>query len=415
LNLSLARQACEDADRAESRIEQQKGGFQMDLSVERYEEIVHLLYEAVTEPAGWPNFFTSLGQAVDANVIHMLAVDKKHGSLSFSDGFNLPAEGELAYIQKYGSIDPRAARIWQNSPGEWLHCHEIFNDDFVARDPFYQDFLIPIGKRYVSGCKLVDDANVCVLFSVLRAVGESPLGSPEIRFLDKLIPHLTRAVRMQLQNYTFSTKALVGHALVNKLRQPVMLLTTDCSVVLANEAATRLLSSTPLVTIADGRLRLPTGYEAQFLDECARLEGLARREIETPEEVSTYRSMAITSRSRDSQGDETLYAFFTLLVPPKVSGAFGLRPLVLLLFYHPDSAPPVDSDLLSAAFNLTPAEIRVCRLLGDGFSPKEIAVTLGVQYETVRKQLQSIYRKTDTDRQSELMHLMLHLPLNAFA
>jgi hypothetical protein len=35
----------------------------------------------------------------------------------------------------------------------------------------------------------------------------------------------------------FSTKALIGHAFVNKLRQPVMLLTTDSSVVLVNEAA----------------------------------------------------------------------------------------------------------------------------------------------------------------------------------
>ena len=111
---------------------------------------------------------------------------------------------------------------------------------------------------------------------------------------------------------------------------------------------------------------------------------------------------------------ETLYTFFSLLVPLQVSGAFGLRPLVLLLFYHPESAPPVDSNLLGAAFNLTPAEGRVSCLLGEGFSPKEIASRLGTQHETVRKQLQSIYRKTSTNRKSELMRLMLHLPLNAF-
>ena len=65
-------------------------------------------------------------------------------------------------------------------------------------------------------------------------------------------------------------------------------------------------------------------------------------------------------------------------------------------------------------FNLTPAEARVSRLLGEGMSPKEIAIQLGTQHETVRKQLLSIYRKTATNRQSELMRLILHLPLNAF-
>jgi DNA-binding CsgD family transcriptional regulator len=386
----------------------------MDLSPERYDAIVHLLYEAVTEPSGWPAFFTSLGQAIDASSIHMLAIDKQHNALSYSDGFNLPTEGELAYIQTYSSIDPRMALMRQYAPGQWMHCHEVFDEDFVSRDPFYQDFLIPVGRRYVSGCKLVDDANVCVVFSALRAVGDKPLGVPEISFLDRLIPHLTRAVRMQLQHYTFSTKALVGHALVNKLRQPVMLLTTDSGVVLANEAATQLLASTPLVRVSDGKLQLPKAYQARFREECARLEGLARGDLEIPEEVSTYRSLTITAAEHE-RASETLYAFFTLLVPPKVSGAFGLRPLVLLLFYHPDSAPPVDANLLSAAFNLTPAEIRVCRLLGEGLSPKEVAAKLGTQYETVRKQLQSVYRKTNTGRQSELMHLMLHLPLNAFA
>ena len=387
----------------------------MDLSIERYEKIVHYLYEAVAEPSGWPAFFTSLGQAIEANAVHMLAIDKKHGSLSYSDGFNLPTEGELAYIQRYASIDPRMAVVLQLDPGKWLHCHEMFDDDFVARDPFYQEFLIPIGRRYVSGCKLIDNTSVCVVFSVLRAVGENPLGSPEIQFLDRLIPHLTRAVQMQLQNYTFSTKALIGHALVNKLRQPVMLLTTDGSVVLANEAAKRLSSLSSLVGVTDGRLQLPPRYQTQFQEECARLEGLARGENDIPEEVSGYRSLTIGRQTESENSAETLYAFFTLLVPPEVSGAFGLRPLVLLLFYHPESAPPVDADLLTAAFNLTPAEIRVCRCLGDGLSPKEIASRLDIQYETVRKQLLAIYRKTNTDRQSELMRLMLHLPLNAFA
>jgi DNA-binding CsgD family transcriptional regulator len=389
-------------------------GITMDLSSQRYEDIIHLLYDAVAEPSGWSGFFTSLGEAVDASAIHMLAIDKKHGSLSYSDGFNLPVDGELAYIQKYGSIDPRMALMRQRAPGEWIHCHELFDDDFVARDPFYQEFLIPVGRRYVSGCKLVDDENVCVIFSALRAVGEQPLGPEEIGFLDRLMPHLIRAVRMQLQNYTFSTKALVGHALVNKLRQPVMLLTTDGGVVLANEAATRLLASTSLVSLADGKLMLPAGYRDTFRAECERLEGLARGGDTPADEVSEYRSLPIAAPAAPGLAAETLYAFFTLLVPPRVSGAFGLRPLVMLLFYHPDSAPPVDSDLLGAAFNLTPAEVRACRLLGEGLSTKEIAFRAGIQHDTVRKQLQAIYRKTATNRQSELMRLMLNLPLNAF-
>jgi DNA-binding CsgD family transcriptional regulator len=94
-------------------------------------------------------------------------------------------------------------------------------------------------------------------------------------------------------------------------------------------------------------------------------------------------------------------------------GTFGLRPVVMLLFYHPASAPAIDSGLLYAVFGLTPAECRIATLLAEGLSLKQIAQVQGTQHETVRKQLRSIYQKTETNRQPELIRLLLHLPHNA--
>jgi len=93
-----------------------------------------------------------------------------------------------------------------------------------------------------------------------------------------------------------------------------------------------------------------------------------------------------------------------------VMGSFGLRPVVMLLFYHPESAPVIDSSLLYAVFGLTPAESRVASLLAEGLSLKEIAVEQGTKHDTVRKQLRSIFQKTSTNRQPELVRLLLHLP-----
>ena len=91
----------------------------------------------------------------------------------------------------------------------------------------------------------------------------------------------------------------------------------------------------------------------------------------------------------------------------------GLRPVVMLLFYHPGSAPPIDSSMLYAVFGLSPAECRIATLLAEGLSLKQIAEVQGTQHDTVRKQLRSIYQKTATNRQPELIRLLLHLPHNA--
>ena len=53
------------------------------------------------------------GDPLDVQSIHMLAVDKRHGTLSYSDGANLPVQGELAYMQHYRFIDPRVPVILQ--------------------------------------------------------------------------------------------------------------------------------------------------------------------------------------------------------------------------------------------------------------------------------------------------------------
>jgi DNA-binding CsgD family transcriptional regulator len=125
--------------------------------------------------------------------------------------------------------------------------------------------------------------------------------------------------------------------------------------------------------------------------------------------ASEFRSL----RLGDDGGEETVYAFFTVLSPQGAMGTFGLRPVVMLLFYHPASAPAIDSSLLFAVFGLTPAECRIATLLAEGLALKQIAQVQGTQHDTVRKQLRSIYQKTSTNRQPELIRLLLHLPHNA--
>ncbi|MFI5102940.1 MAG: helix-turn-helix transcriptional regulator, partial [Terriglobales bacterium] len=67
-------------------------------------------------------------------------------------------------------------------------------------------------------------------------------------------------------------------------------------------------------------------------------------------------------------------------------------------------------DTLRVLFGLTPAECRVAMFMADGHSPTAIAETIGVSRNTLKSQLASIYQKTDTSRQAQLVRLLLQLP-----
>jgi len=385
----------------------------MDLSEQSFHRFIDLVYAAAEKPERWRAFYEELQVALGVKSIHMLALDKRHGTLSYSDGANMPVQGELAYMQHYRFIDPRLPVLLEQPLGRWIHCHEFVGEDVVAEHPFYQEFLIPYDRRYMSGCKLVDSGEATVIFVTLTGAAQGPLPAAAQAFLDRLLPHLQRACRIGLQNFVYSTQALVGHMLVNKLRQPVILMSPTGEVMHTNEAAQELLRSTRLVRIDEGKLRLPARQLQELLLRATELEQDIKKsgaaEGAPAPQASGFRSLHVVEEG----GGEAMYAFFTVLSPQGAMGTFGLRPVVMLLFYHPGSAPAIDSSLLFAVFGLTPAECRIATLLAEGLSLKQIAQVQGTQHETVRKQLRSIYQKTATNRQPELIRLLLHLPHNA--
>ena len=381
----------------------------MDLSQARFDRIVNLIYDTLDDRGAWRRMLDSLHEAIGGRAVHMLAFDGERGALSYSDGAAMAPQIDLEYIQKYQFIDPRVGLLRQQSTIGWLHCHEHFDDSFAASHPFYQEFLIPHGARYVSACKLAETPEATVILSCLRSSGEGPLPADALAFLDRLRPHMERAVRMGLAQFVYSTQALVGHALVDKLRQPVMLLTATGDVVLANAAARSLLASTSLVQVANGKLVLPQRYRTSFLMQCGELETRVRNAV-AQGKPDDKESRALYLRSEGGTAHDALYAFFTMLVPEHTLDSFGLRPLVMLFIYHPTSVQVIDSALLTAAFGLSHAECRIASMLADGVPLKTIADLLGVQYDTVRKQLLSIYQKTATNRQPELVRLLMNLP-----
>lgn len=92
-----------------------------------------------------------------------------------------------------------------------------------------------------------------------------------------------------------------------------------------------------------------------------------------------------------------------------ISPFYG-RPLFLIVLRNLSKPAETDTmDELGAAFDLTPAERRLCEILLRGSSLKESADMLEISFETARQRLKAIFHKTGTHRQSELIALMGHL------
>ncbi|PZM13966.1 helix-turn-helix transcriptional regulator [Rhizobium tubonense] len=67
---------------------------------------------------------------------------------------------------------------------------------------------------------------------------------------------------------------------------------------------------------------------------------------------------------------------------------------------------------LNKLFGLTRAEAEIAQLLAQGMSLHEIAASRSISYETARAHLKAIYRKTETNRQSELSLLLAKIRMS---
>jgi DNA-binding CsgD family transcriptional regulator len=166
-----------------------------------------------------------------------------------------------------------------------------------------------------------------------------------------------------------------------------------------NRAAEQLLAE-------DGTLQAgPDGLLAERTAECARLKQLVAQATDASAGGEVAPSGVLTvSRRNDSP--------LQLLVTP-VRG-FDLdasHPVRAIVFAgDPAQGGRPSNDTMRILFGLTPAECRLAMLLADGHRLTAITEMIGVSRNTVKSQLSSIYGKTGTSRQAQLMRLLLQLP-----
>jgi DNA-binding CsgD family transcriptional regulator len=84
-----------------------------------------------------------------------------------------------------------------------------------------------------------------------------------------------------------------------------------------------------------------------------------------------------------------------------------VRALLTLNALGPKPGPP--AAILAKTFRLTPAEAKLACVIARGASPEIAAAELKISRETARNQLKSVFAKTDTHRQSELVALLLQV------
>lgn len=274
-------------------------------------------------------------------------------------------------------------------PASFFYDADYFPAEVLARDLMRAPLrALGIGNQIGTLIPMPSGEHVCI--TVERQVG-MPRPSPGVMAaLASVRPHLARAGLMAARLGLERARAAV--ATLAALGLPAAILSHDGRVLAANALLENLHDV--VIFAAHGKLAI----KAKAADELFHT-GLA--------EITRSRDAV---RSIPVPAEAERQAFIVHLVPVR-GGAHdifsGGSTAVILSPIGTTRAP--DWAMLHGLFDLTPAEARLAKHLASGETLNETAGRLGVSVTTLRTHLKSIFAKTGTSRQSELVSLLSDL------
>jgi len=170
-----------------------------------------------------------------------------------------------------------------------------------------------------------------------------------------------------------------------------------CQVLFANHTAQRILEEN------DGLHVGPDGLRASRPRDSGDLRGLIRHAAspEAPAGLVTLMSLWRPSLKR------MLLLRITPIQTPSAPLLAQLLSHAAIFLHDPAAATTVDEGALSRLYGLTGAESHLVALLLSGSTLQQAAQALGVSLNTIRTHLKHVFMKTDTNRQTQLISLLI--------
>ncbi|MGA7156577.1 MAG: hypothetical protein WBY53_07010 [Acidobacteriaceae bacterium] len=387
--------------------------------------LVGRIYDAAASPALWPEFLQDMRETANADMAYVLAVDAgQRCDLSIRLGFDESTIDDYqrhylsndtilnAFIKAKGEDGGGVVKTDYFIPTAQLPCSKIFND-FIAHDGVAHHCAATFSEL-----KLGSDAGVCLMRTEHR--GRFP--EETVALLAILAPHIKRAINL---HQSLETARIDGAF----LRQSIE--AVDLAIISVNGKGEIL----NITAAAQKILDTCDGLKLGSMHICARVSGEGRRLLElirgaastgagTTNGETVHRSIRVATQASDSAQRAAVRGGAMLISrrPPKrplqlvvtpfhpSNTSLDERPSALVFLSDPDAIPASRSSILRTLYGLTPMECRLADLLAAGNELCVAADSLKISTQTARFHLKAIFQKTLTNRQTDLVRLILGLP-----
>jgi DNA-binding CsgD family transcriptional regulator len=357
------------------------------MALQNMESAFEIMQDAALDPTTWRQALDRISRAVGATGALLMRVPahaEDIRSASLDDCLNFYYKNELH------KADIRVKRGFAKS----LRAGIVVDQDFITeeevrREPYYQEFMRPFGGRWFAGLTArIGDSTFAL--SIQRTFAEGPFIPAEQERLLLLRHKLIESVMIGRA----AAKARADGYLdgLQLFDQPAALINAARRVVAVNNALRELLG--PGLRITNNRFHCIDSVAQQVFDRA-----VAMATSFDPRAVHAIgRANLPYGENKSLKVTVIPYTFGSL---PYLDGARAVA-----LFSDPSVRRVPTMEALIATYGLTPAEARLTVALVRTSDMKSAAEACGLTWGSARQYMSSVFAKTGTSGQVELVSLL---------
>ncbi|WP_201863601.1 helix-turn-helix transcriptional regulator [Microvirga soli] len=355
---------------------------------EAFSDLIGRIYDCALDTHLWPTVLGEIAGALGGIMGDLTVVHPLEPKFAVAAVYNWPdelvervaASAPINPTLSIGLTAPLCEPLCTTRDYPELHQSRYWRICFAERG-LYDYVLAPLTRTVTSFSS----------WGVVGSEAKGPFTDQDLELARLLSPHIKRAVQISGVIRHQRVEAGTLRAALEALATPALIIDRDGAIRFRNRAADEELASQRALREHNGALRAVTPDAAKLLAGLS-LSGDHRMR------------KGFDAFLSDTAG-RTLHATWARL--DQAEEEIGSP--ILLLLREPETA--LMTPLASAAtlYQLTTAEIQVLGQVLQGHALAEIADLLGLARSTVKTHLDAIYRKTQTNRQAELVSRIMSL------
>jgi DNA-binding CsgD family transcriptional regulator len=365
------------------------------------ESLIAELYEAAIDDNRWPRFLQRLADGLSATSASLIAIHSPTRHVAVSATVNQDPEFAAVYERHFHASDVWAIagrKLGMFAGGSVNTSQSAVPVAELLKTEFGNDFALRFGLVHgMTGIAAADSERLAAV-NLYRDANCEPFDRAEVVLVRHVIPHVQRALRIHDKWYGIQAHGLALGDAIERFSGGVVLADRHASVAWMNTTAERLIKEEDGLRVRGKKL------EAQTPDETRRLREIIRA-------ASHGHAVSDAALTVSRRSDKRAYVILVHKLPRHDSSPLTLlrtfRRAEAVVFIDDPATLHIQPQRFRELYRFTPAEARLAAALLTGDPLDSIADKLGVRLNTVRSQLKSLFSKTHTRRQAELIRVLM--------